>query len=119
MYDEDVISEISIDDITPEAIGFAMELFFEVGALDADTVPIGMEKSRPGILLCVMYRESEKEKLVSMILKHTTTLGVRENISRRYTLNRKDMFWLREADDYQSRVDYRNALAAQYRFKEP
>ena len=30
----------------------------------------------------------------------------------------EDMFWLREADDYQSRVTYGNALAEQYRFKE-
>lgn len=88
--DGDIISELScnIDDMTPETIGFAMESFFEAGALDVYTVPIGMKKSRPGTLLCVMCRESEKEKLVSMILKHTTTLGVRENISRRYTLNR-------------------------------
>ena len=88
--DGDIISELScnVDDMTPEAIGFAIELLLEAGALDVYSVPIGMKKSRPGILLCVMCREPEKEKLVSMILKHTTTLGVRENISRRYTLNR-------------------------------
>ena len=28
------------------------------------------------------------------------------------------MFWIKESDDYQSRVAYGNALAAQYRFKE-
>lgn len=86
----DVVSELScnVDDMTPETIGFAMECFFEAGALDVYTIPIGMKKSRPGILLCVMCMESEKEKMVSLILKHTTTLGVRENISRRYTLNR-------------------------------
>ena len=87
---KDVISELScnIDDMTPEAIGFAMECFFEAGALDVYTVPIGMKKSRPGTRICVMCWESAKDKMVSLILKHTTTLGVREHISRRYILNR-------------------------------
>ena len=47
-----------------------------------------MKKSRPGNLLCVMCMESNKEKILSTIFKHTTTLGVRENISNRYFLDR-------------------------------
>ncbi len=86
----DAISELicNVDDMTPEAVGFAMECFFKAGALDVYTVPIGMKKSRPGIQVCVICRESEKDKMVPLIFKHTTTLGIRENISRRYTLSR-------------------------------
>ena len=78
----------TLDDMTPEAIGFAMERFFEAAALDVYTVPVGMKKSRPGALLCVMCKDSDKDAMVRLMFRHTTTLGVRENRSRRYTLNR-------------------------------
>ena len=85
------ISELScnIDDMTGEKISFAMERLFEAGALEVYTVPVGMKKSRPGILLCVMCHESKKEEIISLIFKHTTTLGIRENVSKRYTLKRE------------------------------
>ena len=47
------------------------------GALDVYTVPIGMKKSRPGVLLACLCREEEAGKLTELILRHTTTLGVR------------------------------------------
>lgn len=86
----DTVAELScnLDDMTAEAVGFAMERFFEAGALEVYTVPVGMKKSRPGVLLCVMCKEAEKDEMVRLMFKHTTTLGIRENISRRYTLER-------------------------------
>ncbi|MDO4219022.1 MAG: nickel pincer cofactor biosynthesis protein LarC [Synergistaceae bacterium] len=86
----DFVTELccNLDDMTPEAIAFAEEQFFNAGALDVYTVPIQMKKSRPGILLSVMCHNSDTEQMLRLIFKHTTTLGVRENISRRYTLSR-------------------------------
>lgn len=78
----------NLDDMTPEALGFVQEILFAAGALEVYTIPIGMKKSRPGILLTCMCRCNDKEKMVSLIFKHTTTLGIRESISRRYTLTR-------------------------------
>ena len=78
----------NVDDMTGEAIGFALELLLENGALDAFTLPIGMKKSRPGVLITVLCREETKEVMVGLLLKHTTTLGVREFPCRRYTLSR-------------------------------
>ena len=78
----------NLDDISAERIGFAMEQLFEAGALEVYTIPVTMKKSRPGNLLCVMCLESKKEKILQTIFKHTTTLGVRENISKRYFLDR-------------------------------
>ena len=79
----------NLDDISGERIGFTIEQLFEAGAFEAYTIPITMKKSRPGIILCVMCREQDKQKILSIIFKHTTTLGVRQNISQRYTLERK------------------------------
>ena len=48
-----------------------------------------MKKSRPGTLISVMTREADKDRMIELIFRHSTTLGIRENISRRYTLDRK------------------------------
>ena len=69
--------ECNLDDMTPEALGFAQERLWEAGALDVYTVPIGMKKSRPGVLLACLCREEDAGKLAEAILRHTTTLGVR------------------------------------------
>lgn len=78
----------NLDDMTAEAIGFAEEQLFAAGALEVYTIPAQMKKSRPGILLSVLCQEKEKAKIIRLIFQHTTTLGIRENISRRYILSR-------------------------------
>lgn len=85
------VSELrcNLDDMTPEAVAFAAEQLLAAGALDVYTVPVGMKKSRPGVLLCVVCREKEKDALVRLIFRHTTTLGVRECVCRRYMLSRE------------------------------
>ena len=78
----------NLDDMTPEAIGFAMEELFQAGALDVYTTPIGMKKNRPGVLLTCMCKSEQREKMVQLLFLHTTTLGIRENVYNRYTLKR-------------------------------
>ena len=80
----------NLDDMTGEGIGFAMEVLLDAGALDVFTTAIGMKKNRPGVMLTVLCRETDKEKLLPLIFKHTTTLGVREKLCNRYTLSRKE-----------------------------
>lgn len=78
----------NLDDMTPEALGFAQERLWEAGALDVTTAPIGMKKNRPGVQLTCLCRLEDREKLVSVLFAHTTTLGVRESLCARYTLAR-------------------------------
>ena len=78
----------NLDDMTPEALGFAQERLWEAGALDVTTAPIGMKKNRPGVQLACLCRLEDREKLVSVLFAHTTTLGVRESLCTRYTLAR-------------------------------
>ena len=87
--DEVIEFACNLDDMTPEAVAFVQQILFEEGALDVYTIPIGMKKGRAGILLACMCRSEIKDKMISLIFKHTTTLGIRENISRRYTLHRE------------------------------
>lgn len=75
----DTIYELccNLDDMTPEAVGYACELLLREGALDIFTTPIQMKKFRPAVLLTCLCRPDEKEKLTQLMLRHTTTLGVR------------------------------------------
>lgn len=88
--EQEEVCELScnVDDMTAEAVGFAMEQLFKDGALDVYTVPIGMKKSRPGILIHVMCRMADKDKILHSVFKHTTTIGIRESKLQRYVLNR-------------------------------
>lgn len=87
---QETVVELScnLDDTTPEAVGFAMERLLEAGALDAFTQAIGMKKNRPGVMLTCLCREEDREKMLSLLFAHTTTLGVREHSCPRYTLER-------------------------------
>ena len=80
--------ECNVDDMTAEELSFAMETILAAGALEVYTVPVGMKKSRPGTLLSVLCHEDQKQKLVQVIFKNTTTIGVREHSCSRYTLQR-------------------------------
>ncbi len=89
MHAEELLElSCNLDDMTGEGIGFAMDRLLEAGALDVWTEAIGMKKSRPGVLLRVLCRETERETMVRLLFLHTTTLGVRENVCRRYALDR-------------------------------
>ena len=86
----DTMLELScnVDDMTAEEIGFAMEHLFEDGAREVYTIPIGMKKSRPGTLIRVICLEEDREKMLALLFKHTTTIGVRETVTKRYVLDR-------------------------------
>ena len=79
----------NVDDMTAEAVGFAMERLFDCGALDVYTVPIGMKKSRPGTMLCVLCRPEAKDAMLDCLFRYTTTIGVRELALQRHVLDRR------------------------------
>ena len=80
--------ECNLDDMTGEAVGFAMERLFEAGARDVYTQAIGMKKSRPGVLLSVICMPEDADRLAAVMMKHTTTLGIRREDMSRYVLDR-------------------------------
>lgn len=79
----------NLDDMTPEGMGFVTELLMEEGALDVYTTPVQMKKNRPGWVLSCMCRQADKERFLALIFRHTTTLGIREYVCRRYGLERE------------------------------
>jgi hypothetical protein len=86
----DIVCELScnLDDMTPEAVGAAFEVLLENGALDVFTTPIMMKKNRPAVMLSCLCAEESLDDLAKLMLKHTTTLGVRTVKYQRTIMNR-------------------------------
>ncbi len=86
----DTVSELAanIDDMTAEELGYAMELLMKEGALDVYCEHITMKKSRPAVKLVCMCRPEEREKFTRLMIKHTSTIGVREYRCGRFTMDR-------------------------------
>jgi pyridinium-3,5-bisthiocarboxylic acid mononucleotide nickel chelatase len=80
--------ECNLDDITPENLGYVLDLLFDNHALDVYVTPVHMKKNRPGYVFTCMCKVSDKEKMMKLMFKHLTTLGIRESTCRRHALNR-------------------------------
>ena len=81
----------NLDDCTGEEIACACELLLTEGALDVFTQPIMMKKGRPAVLMTVLCRPADEEKLTRLLLLHTTTLGVRRTLCKRTSLARREI----------------------------
>lgn len=79
----------NVDDMSGEAVGYALEQLMKAGALDVSWQSAGMKKSRPGLLLTVLCRPEDREKMVALLFRLTSTLGIRESLCRRYILRRE------------------------------
>ena len=84
------VAELScnIDDMTAEARAAAQRRLYELGALEVFTTAVNMKKGRAGVMLTCLCRADEREKIAEAMLLHTTTIGVREKVCKRYTLSR-------------------------------
>lgn len=69
--------EVNLDDISGEWLGYVMDLLFEAGANDVFYTPIYMKKNRPGVLLQLLCKRDNLPQLKEILLKETTTLGIR------------------------------------------
>ena len=83
------ILEANIDDLNPQIFAYVLDRLFEEGALDAFAIPVQMKKNRPGMLLTVLCKPEDTNKVSGVIFRETTTLGVRQREEKRQVLARK------------------------------
>ncbi len=81
--------ETNIDDASPQILGYAQERLFDIGALDVWHAPIQMKKNRPGVLFSVLVPASLEAEAVALLMRETTTLGVRRRDVERYEAERE------------------------------
>ncbi|ELS02797.1 TIGR00299 family protein [Xenococcus sp. PCC 7305] len=84
-----MVLETQIDDLNPQAIAYTLEQLLAAGALDVFTQPVGMKKSRSGILLTVICFPEKAEICQEIIFRETTTLGIRKKTQTRSILDRQ------------------------------
>ena len=83
------VLETNLDDINSEILGLFIENALASGALDVFHTAIQMKKNRPGVLLTVLCAENEADKFTELILRETTSFGVRRYSAQRRKLVRE------------------------------
>lgn len=82
------VLEASIDDLNPQIFGYVLDRALAEGALDAFGAPLQMKKNRPGMLLTVLARPNDADRLARLLFAETSTLGVRIRHEQRRALGR-------------------------------
>ena len=83
------VLETNLDDINAEILGNFVETALAAGALDVFHTPIQMKKSRPGVLLTVLCAEADADKFTELMLRETSSFGVRRCVAERRKLRRE------------------------------
>ena len=87
--DRIAVLETNLDDCTGEILGHFVETALAAGALDVFHTPVQMKKNRPGVLLTVLCAENDADKFSELLLRETTTFGVRKTLAERRKLRRE------------------------------
>jgi uncharacterized protein (TIGR00299 family) protein len=89
-YRSEIIAviETNLDDCSPQILAHAMERLIEEGALDVAVTAQTMKKGRAGHKLSVIAAHEDNLRLQEVVLKETTSLGVRSHFCERIVLER-------------------------------
>ncbi|HEY4741271.1 MAG TPA: nickel pincer cofactor biosynthesis protein LarC [Candidatus Acidoferrales bacterium] len=83
------VIEANLDDMNPQLYGYFVEQALAAGALDVFSIPVQMKKNRPGVLVTMLCEPASLNKLIDLIFRETTTIGIRTHEVRRRTLERE------------------------------
>lgn len=72
-----VVIETTIDDMNPQIYDYIIERLFAVGAVDVALIPVQVKKNRPAIVLSCQAPWEKKDVICDLILRETTSFGVR------------------------------------------
>ena len=84
-----LLIETNIDDMTPEMIAYVQAKLLAEGAADAWLAPVTMKKGRAGVVLSVLCTEADEERIARLLLRETSTLGVRVRPVHRWEAERE------------------------------
>ncbi|KAA9220528.1 MULTISPECIES: nickel insertion protein [Aerococcus] len=82
--------ECQVDDMTGEALGYLLRLLeTQAEVLDVFYSPVKMKKDRPGVLITVLTPNKDKKSVAKILLKESSSFGVRYYDSERLILERE------------------------------
>ena len=87
--DRMMVMETQIDDMNPELYDYVLERLFAAGARDVTLSAVQMKKNRPGTLLRILAEPALRDGLAEIVLRETSTLGVRCYAVDRLVLRRE------------------------------
>jgi uncharacterized protein (TIGR00299 family) protein len=85
------VLETALDDLSPQVLAWVAESALAAGAMDVMLTPVIMKKGRPGTLLTLLCSEGNRQVLERLILRETSTLGIRIRRDERSCLERRHM----------------------------
>ena len=85
------VLETALDDDNPQFVSATVQRLLAAGALDAMVAPVTMKKGRSGCWLVVVAEPADARRLAELVLRDTSTLGVRVREERRIELPRRIM----------------------------
>lgn len=86
------VIEATIDDLSGEVFGHLMNRALDEGALEIFYQPVQMKKNRPGVLLTLLCRKGDLDRMARLIFSETTTVGIRHREEhRRILIRRKEV----------------------------
>jgi pyridinium-3,5-bisthiocarboxylic acid mononucleotide nickel chelatase len=85
------VIETNVDDMSPQIYGYFAERALAAGALDVFSTPAQMKKNRPGLLVTLLCEAENAARLIDLVFRETTTIGVRTHEVRRKTLDRESV----------------------------
>jgi len=83
------VIETNLDDMSPQIYGYFAERALAAGALDVFSTPAQMKKNRPGLMVTLVCEAENAPRLIDLVFRETTTIGVRTHEVRRKTLDRE------------------------------
>jgi pyridinium-3,5-bisthiocarboxylic acid mononucleotide nickel chelatase len=83
------VIETNIDDMSPQIYEHLVGRLLQEGALDVFMTQVIMKKMRPGVKLTVLSDRGKREYLISIILRETTSIGLRYYEASRKTMDRE------------------------------
>lgn len=83
------IIETNVDDLSPQAISYAVNKLFAAGALDVVVLPAVMKKGRSGHLIQVISTVAERSNMEELLLAETTAIGARSCLVQRVVAERE------------------------------
>jgi uncharacterized protein (TIGR00299 family) protein len=84
-----LVMEFAVDDLNPQVLAYVTEQALKLGAFDVMCTPLFMKKNRPGTLLTVLADRAHAPALEDLLLRETSTLGLRIHEERRVCLERR------------------------------
>ena len=83
------VIETVIDDSTPQLLAYVSELLLEAGAWDVYRSSVQMKKGRTGVQLTVLSSPELAPALREILLRETTTIGLRWRLENKMALGRE------------------------------